>query len=102
MTYDGTRCVEWLTHVFFLLFLSCCPRQTGELNHGTKLEVFEHKKKEEKFYLAIFNIGNNSKNVESQAEWQVQRCFSVSTFQLFVKFHHIGVDPRLQGITVIL
>ena len=52
--------------------------------------------------MAIFNIGNNPKNLESQAEWQVQRCFSVSTFQLFVKFRHIGVDPRLQGITVIL
>lgn len=32
------------------------------------------KKQEEKFYLAIFNIGNNSKNLESQIEWQVQRC----------------------------
>lgn len=26
----------------------------------------------------------------------------MSNFQIFVKSHHIGVDPRLQGITVIL
>ena len=26
----------------------------------------------------------------------------MSTFQLFVKSHHINVDPTLQGITAIL
>lgn len=77
MTYDSTRCVEWLAYAysFFSLLLPKRNRTAETWTQIRDISTLKKKKQEEKFYLARFDIGNNSKNLESQVEWQVQRCF---------------------------